>query len=154
MQRQAVFWTCVLGVLVFSLWVLSPMLLPFVLGMAVGYLLDPVVDRLARWGVSRGAAAGVLILGSYALGISILLLLTPLVVEQALRFVASLPAYVTSLYNLAAPFLARAAAAAGVDDTARLAQTLAAAMERRSWTKRYERLSVPRRIAECWNLMR
>jgi hypothetical protein len=23
-------------------------------------------------------------------------------------------------------------------------------MERRSWTKRYERLSVPRRIAECW----
>ena len=129
-QRQAVFWTCVLGVLVFSLWVLSPMLLPFVLGMAVGYLLDPVVDRLARWGVSRGAAAGVLILGSYALGIASLLLLTPLVVEQALRFVAKLPAYVTSLYNLAAPFLARAAAAAGVDDTTRLAQTMAAAMER------------------------
>jgi hypothetical protein len=28
---------------------------------------------------------------------------------------------------------------------------LAAAMERRSWKKRYERLSVPRWIAECWN---
>ena len=66
-QRQAVFWACVLGVLVLSLWVLGSMLLPFVLGMAVGYLLDPVVDRIARRGVSRGAAAGVLILGSYAL---------------------------------------------------------------------------------------
>ena len=80
-QRQAVFWTCMLGVLALSLWVLGSMLLPFVLGMAVGYLLDPVVDRITRWGVSRGAAAGLLILGSYALAIAILLLLTPLVVE-------------------------------------------------------------------------
>ena len=129
-QRQAVFWTCMLGVLALSLWVLGSMLLPFVLGMAVGYLLDPVVDRIARRGVSRGAAAGVLILGSYALAITIFLLLTPLVVEQAFRFAAKLPAYVMSLYNLAAPFLMRAAAAAGIDDTASLAQTFAAAVER------------------------
>ena len=129
-QRQAVFWTCMLGVLALSLWVLGSMLLPFVLGMAVGYLLDPVVDRITRWGVSRGAAAGLLILGSYALAIAILLLLTPLVVEQAFRFAAKLPAYVMSLYNLAAPFLMRAAAAAGIDDTASLAQTFAAAVER------------------------
>ena len=107
-QRQAVFWACVLGVLVLSLWVLGSMLLPFVLGMAVGYLLDPVVDRIARRGVSRGAAAGVLILGSYALAITIFLLLTPLVVEQAFRFAAKLPAYVMSVYHLAAPFLVRA----------------------------------------------
>src|SRR5213078_4606490 len=45
-------------------------------------------------------------------------------------FAAKLPAYVMSLYNLAAPFLMRAAAAAGIDDTASLAQTFAAAVER------------------------
>jgi len=129
-QRQAVFWTCVLGVLVFLLWTLGSMLLPFVVGMAVGYLLDPVVDRMARWGMSRSAAAGALILGSYALGVAALLLLTPLVVAQAFRFAAKLPAYVTSLYHVAAPFLERAAIAAGIDDTARLEQTLAAAVER------------------------
>jgi predicted PurR-regulated permease PerM len=128
-SRQAVFWTCVLGVLVLSLWVLSGMLLPFVVGMAVGYLLDPVVDRMARWGISRAAAAGVLVLGSYALGIAMLLLLTPLVAEQAFRLVARLPAYVASLYDLAAPFLLRAAAAAGIGDSANLAQTLTGAAE-------------------------
>src|SRR5439155_21709646 len=90
-QRQAGFWTCMLGVLPVSLWVLGSMRLPCVLGMAVGYRLDPVVDRITRWGVSRGAAAGLLILGSYALAIAILLLLTPLVVEQAFRFAAKLP---------------------------------------------------------------
>ena len=129
-QRQAVFWAAVLGLVVLSLWVLGSMLLPFVVGMAIGYLLDPVVERMTGWGVSRGVAAAVLILGSYALGIASLLLLTPLVVEQALRFIARLPAYGTSLYNLAAPLLMRAAAAAGVGDAATLTQTLSAAVER------------------------
>jgi predicted PurR-regulated permease PerM len=129
-SRQAVFWTCVLGVLVFSLWMLSSMLLPFVLGMAIAFFFDPVVDRMTRWGISRPAAAGLLVLGSYALGISMLVLLTPLVAEQAFRLVARLPAYVTSLYDLATPVLQRAAAAAGIGDSADLAQTLTAAAER------------------------
>lgn len=129
-SRQAVFWTCVLGVLILALWILSSMLLPFVLGMAVGYLFDPVVERMTKWGIPRAAAAGGLVLAAFALGITLIVLLAPLVVEQAFRLAVKLPAYVMSLYDLSAPFLLRAATAAGIGDTVDLAPTLTAAAER------------------------
>ena len=39
------------------LWLLSPILLPFVLGMAIAYVLDPLADRLTKRGMSRLVAA-------------------------------------------------------------------------------------------------
>ena len=39
------------------LWLLSDVLLPFVAGMALAYLLDPLADRLERLGVNRGGLA-------------------------------------------------------------------------------------------------
>ena len=38
---------------VLLLWLLNDILLPFVVGMAVAYFLDPVVTRLQRLGMSR-----------------------------------------------------------------------------------------------------
>ncbi len=80
--HPARFWLGLLAAFVFALWLLRKVLLPFVLGMAIGYLLDPVVDRLARRGVPRAAAAGVIVFASYAMGILVVLLLAPVVVRQ------------------------------------------------------------------------
>ena len=46
MQRNIVFWVVALLVVVGLLWLLSPILLPFVLGMAIAYVLDPLAKRL------------------------------------------------------------------------------------------------------------
>ena len=46
-QRQAVFWLGGFAVLIAVLWLLSGILLPFVAGFAVAYLLDPA-GRQAR----------------------------------------------------------------------------------------------------------
>ena len=40
-----------LAALAIALWLLREILLPFVLGMVIGYLLDPLVERLGRRGV-------------------------------------------------------------------------------------------------------
>ncbi|MBV9955634.1 MAG: AI-2E family transporter, partial [Pseudolabrys sp.] len=45
-QRQVVFWTGVVVLLGVLLWLLSEILLPFVAGMAIAYLLTPFVDRI------------------------------------------------------------------------------------------------------------
>ena len=69
--HPARFWLGLLAAFVFALWLLRAVLLPFVLGMAVGaILLDPVVDRLARRGIPRAAAAGVIVFASYGMGTS------------------------------------------------------------------------------------
>ena len=54
-ERNAVFWLAALVVFVGLLWLLSPILLPFVLGMAIAYMLDPLNRRLTKRGLSRFA---------------------------------------------------------------------------------------------------
>ena len=46
-----------LAVFILLLWLLSDILLPFVAGMAIAYLLDPLTDRLEALGINRLAAA-------------------------------------------------------------------------------------------------
>jgi predicted PurR-regulated permease PerM len=48
------------------LWLLSEILLPFVAGMVIAYLLDPLTNRLERIGVNRRFAA-FLIVGVFVL---------------------------------------------------------------------------------------
>ena len=68
------FWvlTLVAGVLV--LYILREILLPFVAGMALAYLLDPLANRLERMGINR-LAATLVIIGAVVLMFVILILL-------------------------------------------------------------------------------
>jgi len=91
-RRENAFWISVLlGSLAF-LWLFDAILLPFVVGMAIGYFLDPVVERLTRCGISRAVAAGAIIIGAFAIGVLALVLLVPVVIQQITALVQDLPA--------------------------------------------------------------
>ncbi len=45
LERNIVFRLAALVVFIALLWLLSPILLPFVLGMAIAYVLDPLAER-------------------------------------------------------------------------------------------------------------
>jgi predicted PurR-regulated permease PerM len=49
-ERHLLFWLAVLVLVVLALWLLSEILLPFVAGLAIAYLLTPLTDRLERFG--------------------------------------------------------------------------------------------------------
>jgi len=53
LRAQLLFWSGALLFLLLFLWVFSDILLPFILGMALAYLLDPIADWLERAGMSR-----------------------------------------------------------------------------------------------------
>jgi predicted PurR-regulated permease PerM len=99
-ERHIVFWIAALVVFVGLLWLLSPILLPFVVGMALAYLLDPLANRLAKRGVSRLAAA-LIILGGFVFGFALLLLfIAPVLAKQLSGFVDNAPGYVQRLQSL------------------------------------------------------
>jgi predicted PurR-regulated permease PerM len=99
-ERNIVFWVATLVVLVALLWLLSPILLPFVLGMAIAYLLDPLVKQLAKRGMSRLVAA-LLILGTFALAFALLVLtIVPILAAQFSGFIENAPSYVLRLQAL------------------------------------------------------
>jgi predicted PurR-regulated permease PerM len=96
-ERNIVFWSAVLVALVGLLWLLSPILLPFVLGMAIAYVLDPLANRLGKLGVSRLIAA-LLMLGGFVVALAVLLLLiVPVLSQQFSGFIENAPFYAQRL---------------------------------------------------------
>ena len=85
LTRQMTFWVLTFVVGVATLWILREILLPFVAGMALAYLLDPLANRLERMGVNR-LVATLVIIGAVVLAFVLLLLLfAPILVGAARR---------------------------------------------------------------------
>ncbi len=66
-QRRAAITLAVVALVVFLLYQLRDVLLPFVAGAALAYALDPVADRLERLGLGR-LTATLIILATFLLG--------------------------------------------------------------------------------------
>ncbi len=99
-QRQVVFWVAALVVFVFILWLLSEILLPFVAGMAIAYLLTPLTDRMERAGINRLAAALIIITLVVLALVYMILLIAPMLGGQLASFIESVPGNVTKLQSL------------------------------------------------------
>jgi predicted PurR-regulated permease PerM len=97
---QVTFWAVALAIFVFVLWLLHEILLPFVAGMVLAYLLDPVATRLQRAGVNR-LLATLLIVGLFVVVFVVLLILiVPILGTQLIAFVDKLPGYLGRLQAL------------------------------------------------------
>ena len=98
--RPMAFWTAAFATFVVLVWLLYEILLPFVAGMVLGYLLDPLANRIERLGIGRLAAAMLIIgLSGFAM-IFLLILMVPILIGQLAGFVEQLPGYVSRLHAL------------------------------------------------------
>ncbi|HEX5960967.1 MAG TPA: AI-2E family transporter [Rhodanobacteraceae bacterium] len=103
-------WLIIVAVIGWLVWLLSPILMPFMLAGVFAYLGDPLVDRLeglrlGRLRLGRGVAASIVFLVMLLIVALALVLLIPLVQRQVARFVAALPAYATWFTHTAVPWL-------------------------------------------------
>lgn len=90
-------WLAIVTVMVLFLRAVEPILLPFVLGMFVAYLMDPLAERLQRLGMGRTAATAIITLGLCALIAALILWLAPLLYEQVNNLIDRAPAMLTNL---------------------------------------------------------
>jgi predicted PurR-regulated permease PerM len=96
-------WLLILAVFVFLLVELRTILLPFVVGMAIAYFLDPISRRLERAGVSRTLATVLITLGFFVLVGVLIVLLAPIVEDQVVRFAHRVPDYIAQLVQKGEP---------------------------------------------------
>ncbi len=100
LQRQVIFWLGALVAFILVLWILREMLLPFVAGMALAYLLNPLTDRLERYGVNRMIATLAVVVFFVLIFVVVAILLVPLLGSQLFAFIQRLPGYVTRLQEV------------------------------------------------------
>ncbi|MEA2757059.1 MAG: hypothetical protein QOJ54_3348 [Aliidongia sp.] len=97
--RQGLFWVGIIALFIVTVRVLSSILLPFVVGAAIAFFLDPVVDRVEKLRVSRTLGT-LLVLAAFLLLIgAFLLLLVPLLEAQVIQLVSRLPTYLAAGRN-------------------------------------------------------
>lgn len=103
--RQAIAWATGFAVLVLLVWFLGDVLTPFVAGMVIAYLLDPLADRLERWGASRTLATSLLTLLFILLVLGAILLLVPVVESQVRLFADALPGMIEAGWGRLGPWI-------------------------------------------------
>ena len=90
-KEQAKYWGIATAIFAIVLWYLGDVLLPFVLGGAIAYFLDPVADRLERWGLSRTLATALIALAALLLFVVMALAVIPSLVQQTAQLVNVAP---------------------------------------------------------------
>ena len=76
------------------------MLLPFVAGMALAYLLDPLTRRVERTGLGRGLSALIVIAVIIVAVVLVISLVAPILADQLFAFVDNIPKYMERLQAL------------------------------------------------------
>lgn len=90
-KTQLQYWGIATTVLLLLLWALGDVILPFVLGGAIAYFLDPVADRFENAGFSRAIAVTIITLIALLIFIILVLLVIPTLVEQAANLINIAP---------------------------------------------------------------
>ncbi|MGH1397970.1 MAG: AI-2E family transporter [Alphaproteobacteria bacterium] len=96
-KSQAIFWSLTTLALFTFIYIFQGVLLPFVLGLAIAYLLNPLVHALGRIKIPRKIAALIILLLFIAIVGTSFALILPVLYKQSLALVDEAPRYIESL---------------------------------------------------------
>ena len=117
------FWLIGLAVFIGLIYLLRPVLLPFVAGMAAAYFLDPIVDRLERMKMGRSLATAIVTIGFFLLFGGAIGLMIPLLETQIFEFAQNVPDYAEGLQNRLRPLVDTLLSRLNPDDVVKLKAT-------------------------------
>lgn len=100
LRTQVLIWAGFFLAAILFLWIFRSILLPFVIGITLAYLLNPLVTWLQKVGFPRPLGTAIILFLVIALIVGFLLMLVPLVGDQVVDMVARLPGYIGDLQKL------------------------------------------------------
>jgi predicted PurR-regulated permease PerM len=85
------------------LYFLGPILAPFLLSAGLAYIGDPLVGRLERLGLSRTPGVGIVFLVFFAVLVTVLVLMVPMLEEQVVTFAQNIPEWLKWVQDTGLP---------------------------------------------------
>lgn len=105
-QRQTLSWLLIALAGVVLVWLLSPVLAPFIFGGILAYILHPAVERLVRRKVPRVLAVTLVEVSAFVVILAVLLLIVPIVSKELPLLREQLPVLADRLDKWLSPKLA------------------------------------------------
>ncbi|MFZ3581011.1 AI-2E family transporter [Loktanella sp. DJP18] len=96
-RQQTLYWGIATVVFLVLLYLLGNVIMPFILGGAIAYILDPVADRLERLGLSRAISVTIISLVALFAFALIILLVIPTLINQLTDLIATAPQLLDNL---------------------------------------------------------
>jgi predicted PurR-regulated permease PerM len=90
-RDQAKYWGIAAAVFFLLMWLLSDVILPFIVGAGLAYFLDPVADRLEKMGMSRVAATALITVFAILMVVLLVLSIIPSLISQLTALVNAAP---------------------------------------------------------------
>ncbi len=124
------FWLIALALFAGAVWLLSGVLAPFLVGLALAYLLDPLVDRFERLKLPRWLGTLLALLLAVAAMIGTVAWLWPIIQDQVAGLVEAFPRYRDQFEALVNPLLGQIQDQIGPQEFERITGQLASVAER------------------------
>lgn len=104
-NRNWVFWLTLFVLFYASVYILRSVLLPFVAGIIIGYLLDPLTSKFTKLGLNRTLATFLVLFLVIITIVPALIILFGVIDEQLGRFIAVVPQYIGALIKKIEPLI-------------------------------------------------
>ncbi len=106
-NRNWIFWLIIIAVFVYGICVLRSVLLPFVVGIVIGYLLDPMVGRLVKMHINRTVATLLTLLSVVIVLVPTFIFVVSFAQEEFMLLINNAPEYVAILSEKIEPILVK-----------------------------------------------
>jgi predicted PurR-regulated permease PerM len=103
---KAGFWAGFFILFIGFVWLFNDILTPFILGIIIAYLLNPLVEKFSRRRLPRWVSALIILTVFFGLLTLLFVLLAPMAFRQAQMLIEQIPAYTQSLIASIRPHLA------------------------------------------------
>ncbi len=107
LRNHFIFWILVCIAFIGVMFLFKSALLPFVLGIATAYLLNPVVNKLGTFGLPRGLSVIAILSSFLVFVVGFFLVVSPIIYDQLVQFSKEIPNYVDRLWAFAQPYSAQ-----------------------------------------------
>lgn len=129
-QRKLLIWLGIIFFILLFFYAVKDILLPFVIGMMLAYLLDPLADALERRKFSRTMATAIITIGALLVFIGGMIAIAPLIAQQAQDLLTDIPQLVDSFMANVQPYINRALAFADAHEIAGPEEAITASTEK------------------------
>lgn len=121
---KAAFWLLALLLFIGFVWLFNGILFPFILGIAIAYLLEPLMEKLVGWKLPRWAAAISILLVFFLFVFILFVIGVPILIGQLQELVAAAPGMLERFGEYLAPYIVKVRDIFGQQETEEVRQAI------------------------------
>lgn len=104
-NKKVLFWALSALTIFVFIWLFRAVLTPFVLGIVIAYLLNPLVKRFSTKGIQRTTSSAIILALFFLIVTVILIVVSPIIAKESTELIKALPGYLDKFFVQIQPYL-------------------------------------------------